>query len=454
LKGLKLSAGFLIAGAFAAGLVACGGGDDNGDNGGKPTSAFADVTSVDSSNCGDVEYGGDGQPTALIVSDEPLQGDSAERSAQMNAATRQELDNENWKAGQTNVAFQVCDDSLESTGEWDEATCEDNAAAYAQNADVLGVIGTYNSGCAALEIPILNQAPGGGVAMVSPGNTFVCLTEPSPSICKPDEPDVYYPSGTRNYARVIPNDAFQGAALASFVQSRQVRKPFVAVAAKDPTSQGQADTFEGAAKSLGLTIAGTATWDPEAASYSDLMQKVKASGADALILAGLLDQNGAQVIADKVAALGPNEGDQAAVQLFAPDGFAQQATIDDAGPASAGMFVSFPGRTPDSLTGKGNAFVAQLQPQLNGADVELFAPYAGEATQVMLSAIAPSPKRADIVKGLLQVEVDKGITGVFTITPTGDPSVAPISISIAKDTFQSADEISPPANLVTAARGG
>ena len=61
---------------------------------------------------------------------------------------------EGWKAGQTNVAFQACDDSIEETGEGDERVCRDNAAAYAGNQDVIGVIGTYNSGCAAEIIPI------------------------------------------------------------------------------------------------------------------------------------------------------------------------------------------------------------------------------------------------------------------------------------------------------------
>ncbi len=184
------------------------------------------------------------------------------------------------------------------------------------------------------------------------------------------------------------------------------------------------------------------------------MNRIKASGADAVVLAGLLEQNGAKLIADKVAVLGPNEGDQAAAQLFAMDGFAQQATIDDAAADSAGMFTSLPGRLPDQLKGDGKAFVDQLASGLGGEPVELFAPYAGEAAQVLLSAIAPSPTRADIVKGLTQVEVDKGITGVFTITPTGDPSIGPISISVAKAAFEPAGEIPPPADLVKAARGG
>jgi branched-chain amino acid transport system substrate-binding protein len=432
----------LASAVIAAGLVACGD-DDEGVSG---------VEAVDA-NCGDVEYGGDGDPSALIVSDLPLQGDSKGRSDQMNDAIIQALEDEGWKAGDTNVAFQACDDSIESTGEWDEQTCRDNATAYAENADVIGILGTYNSGCAGEIIPILNEAPDGGVAMVSPGNTLVCLTEAS-AICEPDEPGVYYPSGSRNYARVVPNDAFQGAGLATFVQRQGVRNAFVLYAADDPTSKGQADTFKGAAGALGLGIAGFESWDPEAADYTALMGKVRKSGADGLVLAGLLEQNGPQIIKDKVSVLGPNEGDGAAVQLFAPDGFAQQATIDDTGPAAAGMFVSVPGRTPESLTGPGKDFVEKLSANIEGAPVELYAPYAGQAAELLLSAIAPSPKRADVVAAILQAEVENGIVGSFSITPTGDPSTGPISVSVARESFEPAETIEPPANLVNAARGG
>ena len=251
----------------------------------------------------------------------------------------------------------------------------------------------------------------------------------------------------------MPSDAYQGAGLALFAQKQGVRKPYVLYAADDPTSKGQADTFLGGSFFLDMPAAGIGTWDPEATDYTKLMQKVKASGADALVLAGLLDQNGAQLIKDKVAVLGPNEGDQAAVKLFAPDGFAQQATIDDAGPDSAGMFVSVPGRLPEKLTGPGKAFVEELQTDVGDAPVELFAPYSGQAAAVLLSAMSADPSRAATVKALTQVEVDKGIIGNFTITPSGDPSLGPIDISVAKDSFQFAGEESPQGEILDFARG-
>jgi len=444
----RLIAGILVAVAAVVAVIflVTRGGDDDDDG----TGEFAHIEALPLSACEEVEYGGEGEPNALIASDLPMQGDSAERSSQMVAAIRQVLDNQGWQAGSTRIALQVCDDSVASTGEWDADKCKDNAANYAGNDDVIGVIGTYNSGCAAEIIQILNEAPDGGVAMVSPGNTLVCLTEPA-SGCEPDQPDGLYPSGNRNYARVVPNDAFQGAGLATFAQQQGVRKPYVLFTVDDLTSEGQGDTFVGAAKALGLQIAGVDSWDPQATDYIELMQKVKQSGADAVVLAGILEHNGPQIVRDKVKVLGPNGG---RVKLLAFDGFAQQATIDDAGEQAAGMFVGIPGRTPEGLTGRGADFVGELEVQLGDTPVEQFAPYAGEAAEVLLSAIAPSPERADVIASLLQAEVDKGITGTFTITPTGDPSVSPISVSVAGDTFELAKEITPPPDLVTAARGG
>jgi branched-chain amino acid transport system substrate-binding protein len=442
----RLVPALVACAALAAGLVlvACGGGGDN-----DTTTQVGDVTGIDA-NCGNVEYHGSGKPTKLIVSDLPLQGDSAERSKQQNDAIVQELARKGWQAGNNiQVAFQSCDDSLASTGEWDENLCRSNAQKYAANPDVIGVIGTYNSGCAAIEIPVLNKAPGGGLAMVSPGNTFVCLTEPG-SICMPDEPDVYYPSGKRNYIRVVPNDAVQMAGLATFANEQGIRNPYILVAAKDPTSKGQADTFEGAAKSLGMDIAGRAEWDENAKSYTDLMDKVKASGADSVLLAGLLEQNGAQIIKDKVSVLGPNDG---AVKLLAPDGFAQQSTIDQAGSATKGMFASLPGKVPSSLTGEGSAFVKELKSQVGDQPIEVFAPYAGEAAEVLVNAIKVGKTRAGTIATLFKTHVTDGITGSFTITPSGDPTPAPISVQKAASTFALVKTIEPLPQLVSAARG-
>jgi branched-chain amino acid transport system substrate-binding protein len=437
---LALASGAAAALVAAVAISGCGGG-----------SKISAIQAINA-DCGDVQYAGSGNASKLIVSDLPLKGDSAERSRQMNDAIIQEVARKGWQAGQKiQVAFQACDDSLGSTGEWDEGLCRSNAQAYASDPDVIGVIGTYNSGCAAIEIPILNRAPGGGIPMVSPGNTLVCLTQSSPTLCKPDEPGVYYPTGKRNYVRVVPNDAVQGAGLASFAQELGVKRPFVLYAADDPTSARQARAFFGAAEALGMLPRGSAQWDPAANGYGVQMRKVGASGADGLVLAGLLEQNGVQLIRDKVDALGPNDG---AVKLLAFDGFAQQATIVNIGPDSKGMYVSLPGKVPGALTGSGDVFVKELRAQIPENPIEAFAPYAGQAAEVLIDAIREGQTRSGTIAELFKTRVEDGITGSFTITPSGDPIPAPISVQRAAGNFVLARTITPQPQLVSAARGG
>jgi branched-chain amino acid transport system substrate-binding protein len=321
------------------------------------------------------------------------------------------------------------------------------ARAYAANPSVLSVIGTYNSGCAEVMIPILGQAPGGGLAMVSPGNTLICLTQSSPT-CGNGTPKSLYPA-RRNYARVVPNDAYQGAGLAKFAQGKGVRSAVILYAANDPTSFGQASTFQGAAEKLGIEITGFRPWNPRANNYRALMARVGERDPDAILLAGLTEQNGAQLIKDKVNVLGPNSK----IKLLAPDGFAQQSTIDLAGNAAKGMFVSVPGLVPQDLTGPGKQLVTELQQRTEGP-VELFAPYAGQAASVVLNAIAASGERAGVLDAIRTTKVRNGITGSFDITSSGDPSVGPITVSVAKGRFVPTRVVKPSAALVTAARQG
>jgi branched-chain amino acid transport system substrate-binding protein len=417
--------------------VGCGGDDD-------------DASEAVAAQCGAVEFGGAGEPDALIVSDLPMQGDARERSEQMVEAIRVVLERNDWRTGNVTVGLQACDDSIAETGLWDPEQCRANAEAYADDSLVLGVVGTYNSGCAAEMIPILNQAPDGPVAMVSPGNTLICLTEPADT-CAADEPRSLYPSGERSYARVIPNDAFQGAALAELAREEGNARAFVLYADDDPTSLGQATTFRNAAEELGVDVVGFEAWDPTAANYRDLMRVVERSDPGAVVLAGLTEQNAGQLIADKVDALGPNSDD---VALIAFDGLTQQSTIDAAEGAAEGMLASLPGKAPENLEGEGDEVVAELERRIGAEQVELFAPYAGEATAVLLDAIAVAgDDRAAVNAAVFATEREQGILGSYEITERGDPTVGPVTLFVAGDSFETDREITPDSNVVSAARG-
>src|SRR5690606_22760057 len=208
--------------------------------------------------------------------------------------------------------------------------------------------------------------------------------------------------------------------------------PVVLFAADDPTSRGQAVAFRNAARAAGIPVAAMHEWDPEAEDYMELMETVAGDQPDAVILAGLTEQNGGAVIQAKVEVLGANDGD---VALLAPDGFAQQSTIDEAGDAAEGMYVSVPGRAPSALTGIGAEVVAALAEEHD--PVEMYAPYAAQAADVLLDAIARADgDRADVAKALFETEITDGVVGSFEIGPEGDPTINPITIFRAAGTFE------------------
>ncbi|MGC1164709.1 MAG: hypothetical protein WA862_01230 [Solirubrobacterales bacterium] len=97
--------------------------------------------------------------------------------------------------------------------------------------------------------------------------------------------------------------------------------------------------------------------------------------------------------------------------------------------------------------------VSQLQKETKGP-VELYAPYAGQAASVLLAAIARSGERAGVLDAVRETRVSDGITGSFSILPSGDPSLGPITISVAKSSFVTVHEIDPGSRLVAAARRG
>jgi branched-chain amino acid transport system substrate-binding protein len=435
-------------------LVAAGCGGDDDDEGEAGGGGGGQVEALPASSCTGLEFKGEGDPDVLIVSDLPMQGSSRTQTVQMVKAIRYVLDQRGWKAGDLNVAYQVCDDSTAQAGKWDSGKCSQNGQAYAGNPSVVGVIGTFNSGCAAIVIPIANQAPNGPLAMVSPANTFVCLTEGGPG-CENTEPDKYYPGGTRNYIRVVAHDAYQGAAVAEFAQKQGIKNVYV-LNDKEAYGQGVAENFRNAAESLGIKIAGFSAWDPKASSYEALFNKIKGTGADAVFLGGLIDENGAQVIKDKVAVLGPNDGN---VKLFVPDGFTTQQTIDEAPEAAPGTFMSVAGVPIDKFKGKGAEFINAFKPRLGGKPVDPYAIYGAQAAEVMLNAIAASDgSRADVIAKLFEQKINDGYLGTFGINENGDPSgaegaVVGFTIYKATDKLETVTTISPKPEVVEAARG-
>jgi branched-chain amino acid transport system substrate-binding protein len=420
-----------VVGAVLAG---CGGGDEEGRRG--------DVQALPKSSCPtSIVYEGEGDPKYLIASDLPLQNPLLPQAAQMGKAIEFVLKQRDFTAGDKRVAYQACDDSTAQAASWDSARCTANANAYAANTAVIGIIGTYDSGCAQLVLPILNVK---SIAMVSPTNTYVGLTQGGP--VAPDEPAKYFPSGRRSYARVIAADNFQGPALATFAKhDLKLGKVFV-LNDGQRYSAGVADGFVSAASKLRLTIAGNRTWVPAAAGYDGLADAIKRSGADGVLIAGIVDNHGGKLLQDLRAALGGR------IAILAPDGFSPvKSVVDVAGQSAERLYVSIPGPPADRLTGRGAAFVNAFGATVGGPEkVAADAVYAAQATEVLLDAVAASDgSRASVAEKLFATNVTDGLMGAFAIDGNGDTTRGAVSIvQVQKGTQTTVTVVTPDPNVV------
>jgi branched-chain amino acid transport system substrate-binding protein len=361
------------------------------------------------SACGRV-FTGSGRPDVLIASDLPLQtGDVLRLTVD---AIRFVLQKHRFRAGDHTVGYQSCDDSTAQTG-FDFIKCASNAKAYAATTRVVGVIGPWNSECAWAQIPIANRADG-PLAMISPSNTHPGLTRAAVAMDE-NEPAVYYPTGARNYFRVIAPEDSNAAGAAVLAQKLGVRRLYVLKSAVGSPLGELGDQIEVTAAKLGVRVVGSADW-PEAKSYAARAEQVARAKPDGIYFPDLYFEDPDAVIRALRDRLGKD---------------VVMITNESAGHAAPGMYVTATARADQSLSRRGRELLrefAETQPD-GTVPSGLYILEAMQATEAFLEAIRRSDgTRASVTQELLGLEIKNGILGNFRLDENGDMSPAKISI--------------------------
>jgi ABC-type branched-subunit amino acid transport system substrate-binding protein/predicted Ser/Thr protein kinase len=380
------------------------------------------------------------RPDVLIASDLLLQGPLGADPRQMADAIEFVLRQHDFRAGGHSLGYRSCDDSNAQTGNFDRRTCAANANAYARAEQLVAVIGTYNSACAQVELPIVNRAPGGPLAMISPANTYAGLTRPgsAPPWGFRGEPDVYYPTGTRNYTRVLPPDDMHGAAHALLARDLELRSVFLLQDAAGIWKDLLIDPFRYAARRLGVPIAGSAAFDPEAESFDEQADRVARSGADGVLLGGDPYVGGDRLLKALRERLGTR------VTIMAGFYYALiPEVLGRAGPAARGVYVTT-SDLPRAELDPGRAaerFAEEFGEADNGFVLE-----AAQAAELVVRAIARSDgTRASVLEELRASRVKNGLLGSFRFDRNGD--VTPATVPIVRITGSTPPQAGLPSNF-------
>jgi len=396
---------------------------------------------VVSSACSPMTYGGERRPSALIVLTVPLQGYYGDHGIQAAQAVKLVLAERNWRAGEHSIGVQACDEVAYGSDDSNPARCARIARAVAPNQAVLGVIGPWSTTCASTMLPALNRAPG-PVAVISTLASYVGLTRAGPGVAHGD-PARYYPTGRRNFARVVPADDVQAAAGVSYARQLGAHRLFV-LHDSSTYGRGLADGVQASTELAQMDLAGSAAWHASAHDYQALAKRVRRTHADAVYLAGFVDSNGGRLIVDLRRALGAH------MPILGPDGFSDpRYLIEHAGSAAEDFFFTIATLPSDKLPPEGRRFATEFK-QRFGARPCCISVAAAQAMEIFLDAIAASDgSRAAVTRNVLHAQVTDGPLGTFRFDAAGDTTgntIAVYRILGGRGRFQKA--FIPPASLV------
>ena len=394
------ASGCLVA-ALAMGAAACGGDDDEGGGGGE----------------------GGGAKTVKVYSSLPLQGASRPQTTALVNGVKLALEQAGGKAGDITVQYESLDDSTAQAGSWTPEATTSNARKAAQDEATAVYIGEFNSGASAVSIPILNEA---GVPQISPANTAVGLTSDEPG-ADAGEPDKYYPTGQRNYVRIVPKDTIQAAALVTLMKEDGCTKVQL-TNDKEVYGAGLARNIEIAAEEQGLELISNDAIDKNAANYRSLAQKAKGAGADCFVYSGITANNAVQLYKDFEAAL-PD------AKLYGPDGVAESGFADpkEGGiPADVAskLKVSVATLSPDEYPPEGQEFFTQFEEKYGEPNPDPYSIYGYEAMRLALDAIERSGcgNKEDIVPALFETKDRPSVLGTYSIDENGDTTLTDYGI--------------------------
>jgi branched-chain amino acid transport system substrate-binding protein len=391
--------------------------------------------------CSPVAYGGAGKPQLLIGDSSVFQGQFNDHGVQQAQALKLVLAQRHWRAGPYRVGLQICDETTAKSDFADPAKCRSNARAFARTRAVVAVLGPHFSSCTAEMLPILNRARGGAIPLLGSTATYLGLTRAGPGTA-PHEPQKYYPTGVRNYVRLVPADDVQGAAAAMYVKRKGATQAF-ALSDGEAYGDGLAEAFATTAKRIGIDVVGAARWDPKARNYRGLAMRVKRGGADVVFLGGYVFENAPRLIRDLRAAL-------PSAQLIGPDGMNQAATVvEGAGDAAENFLATIAVVPAAALPPPGQTFAEQFRRRYSQYPC-CFSVNSAQSEMMVLDALASSgADRAKIINWLRHARVKGGLTGDFVIDRFGDTSLTRMAvyrIKQGKSRFETT--VSPPPSLL------
>lgn len=364
-----------------------------------------------STNSANTATGAGGTQQLTVYSSLPLAGGLNTWAMSMVDGEKLALAQARGRIGPFRVSFYSEDDALASTRLWDPGQTSTNARMAAQDHSTIAYLGDWDSGAAAVSLPLMNAS---GIPQVSPAASYPGLTRAT--FAGKGEPDRYYPSGKRSFVRLVPGDDVQAAALLSYLRREHVRSIY-AITDQDVFDADAAEILAALAPGHGIRVLGK-----DSIGASDVPSEIRraaGSGAGAVVFAGRANPMAQSLIAG-LAHRAPH------LKVFIPYATAQPAMLARLGHAAAVLHVTSPIVPVAMYRGAALDFALAYRRQF-GSTPDPWGIYGYESMRLVLDAIrAAGTAGADhqaIITRLLTTRNRLSALGTYSLDSNGDTTL-------------------------------
>ena len=322
--------------------------------------------------------------TLTIYSSLPFAGPQRAQALDVRDAEQLALRERHDRVGKFGIRYISLDDATVKKDGWEPDATSANARTAAQDQTTIAYLGDLDSGATAISLPVLNAV---GTLQVTPASPAVGLTQGGVGADK-GEPDKYYPTATRTFGRVMPNDTVQGAAVVRYMGDKGCTEVYVLHDAELYDGDGLAEVVAAGAPKAGIQVAGNDVTGPGGADPAKLVEEIRASGADCVFF-GVVAADRAGPVLEAVHRAVPG------AKLFAPAQLADPAFTSTLTPDTQRvLFLTAPVPPPSQRSAAYKRFAAAFE-AANGHPPSSDAVFGYMAMQSVLQAIADAGNRGD-----------------------------------------------------------
>ncbi|MGW1813504.1 branched-chain amino acid ABC transporter substrate-binding protein [Streptomyces sp. NPDC002125] len=380
------------------------------------------LSACGSRDTGDGTDAAGGSTTLTIGFDAPLSKDLAAVGLGMKNSAELAVKKANKDKTVPGVTFELVakdDQALPNIG-------QQNAAAFAADDSVIGVVGAYNSSVSAAMQSTLADAK---LVQVSGANTNPTLTQGSD----------YKKTPKREYAsyfRTITTDAVAAPVMAEYFFNDLKIKKIATVDDKKTYGAGIIGNFTDAYKELGGKVAIHQSINPDESDYAAVVNSVKSSGAQGVFYGGEYPQAGP--LKKQLVAAGFDG------PMGAGDAVKDDKLIELAGKEAAnGTYTTSDGAPVDTLD-SAKSFIADYKAAGYSEPYGVFGAYTYDATTALIQAVKAAAEgkdgkigavkdlRPDVVTAMQKVSFS-GATGQVAFDEFGDSVNQVISVNAVEN---------------------